>query len=201
VRFDEDVGKIRHAVIEMRLDPERELDEGSGESALSRLRQHSALSDLPNNLRRLAEQLRGTSGFGPSEGAHKIDRFIAPATADLQDQDDQTASASPHELRVSPLFPPTDFGEPRSISIGASDLGAALAVDRAHQSGIDRDLSTPEKREAVRDDLKIPTVPGGNTFDIHIAEVNVGGNPSTSLAAHPSRSDLERGPSGFQETV
>jgi hypothetical protein len=185
----------------MRLGPERELEQGSGESALSRHRQHCAPSALPSNLRRLAEQLRSTSGFGPREGAHKIDRFIAPATADLQGQDDQTAPASPHELRVSPLFPPAGFGEPRSISIGASGLGAAPAVDRAHQSGIDRDLSTPEKRETVRDDLKIPTVPGGNTFDIHIAEVNVGGNPSTSLAAHPSRGDLERGPSSFQATA
>ena len=153
-------------------------------------RHESAPSPKPAEHRRLSHDFRLAPGFRCRESCEELASLLRPTSPHLASQDHQPGAAMGlSQLRISALLSP-----PGLVQSGPAGGGrCAIAPDWRHHCGVDGQLCSPERREAVDNDFQ-PVVHLAKREEIHVLHLHVGRHPSPCLPTNTGSCTFQREP-------
>ena len=95
---------------------------------------------------------------------------------------------------VCPLFALSCQQQRSSVGRDAVSPGCSVAADRRDHRGVDGQLRSPEKGEAIDDDLQTAVVNLSEREKVHLLHSDVHGHSSACLSANPCRCALQSKP-------
>ena len=136
------------------------------------------------------QELGDAPGTRLGEQQHEVERFFTPPAAHFEAHDDQPASAAFYKLWVSGSFSAARSSKVGSIFLGRSRMGTAIATNWGHQGGVDGELDSTPKGEAIGNNLQLSPIVD-EAFKVQVAHEDVRGHASACFPTHSRDSSLQ----------
>ena len=168
-----------------------ELKERGREGALGCDSQEAGPARHPGGDGRRPQQARHGSGAMACKEAQELHGLAPKPAADLNPDDNQAAASGVAKfgVRLMPLAACRICHPAARLDVGAR-VCLTKTCEGGNNSGIDGELGSMPKQEAVRDNLDAPLVGDGHV-EVHVGEADVASNSRPGLPAHARDSMLK----------